>query len=238
MADEVEKQEDTPLEENSQEEAPQEEELTWSETPLDAPEAIPGEPVKKKKRFPFALMLVLVTAATAAASFLALVLLDMKNVSGEDVLRKTAAASKDPEKDPSQTQDPSKEPEKDPSQTQDPSKDPSQTQKPPEEPDPMQGGNMNTAETVEYLRKHKPSALGLPGDSMDVYKITSDRSTFVVDGNGDRILCKVLMVYQVDKEAGTNEFIGEYLVSCHNDHTIYRWNESTGEVTVVVPGNG
>ncbi len=228
MSDEVEKQEETP----------QEEGLAWSETPLDTPDESTEEPAKKKKRFPFALMLALVTVTTAAVSFLALVLLDMRNVSGEDVLRKTAAASKDPEKDPSQTQDPSKDPEKNPSQTQDPVKDPSQTQKPPEETDPLQGGNMNTAETVEYLRKHTPSSLGLPGDSMDVYKITSDRSTFVVGENGERILCKVLMVYQVDEEVGTNEFIGEFLVSCENDHTIYRWNESTGEVTVVVPGNG
>jgi len=82
---------------------------------------------------------------------------------------------------------------------------------------------MTLLEVVDYVRSLHPSALGLEGESMSEYELVPVQGSPLVDGE----VCRHLNVYQLDPVAGTNNFVGAYLVGIGKvyslnpvDHTV------------------
>lgn len=69
--------------------------------------------------------------------------------------------------------------------------------------------NMTFMESVDYLYSLSPKQLGLPGDSMEDYRIYVMDGAVIVDNRA----CMQLNVYELDPELSTNIFVGSYLVT-------------------------
>ena len=71
-----------------------------------------------------------------------------------------------------------------------------------------------------------PADLGLPGDSMDLYEVLPMDGTQMVDG----VPAIRLHVYNDNNAAGSNDFMGSYLMTVDGEH-LYRVNLETQELT-------
>lgn len=87
---------------------------------------------------------------------------------------------------------------------------------------------MSSMEAIAYMRSLSPSALGLPGESMQEYNIyTLDGGVFV---NGEP--CVRLNICYRDTKTETNDAAGFYYLSCM-ERRIYRHDLNTNQVTEI-----
>lgn len=68
---------------------------------------------------------------------------------------------------------------------------------------------LSAQEGVSFLKSLSPAVIGLPGSSMKDYKVYYTEGTAKVDN----IVCMRLHVYELGKTAGTNVFLGTYLLA-------------------------
>lgn len=71
------------------------------------------------------------------------------------------------------------------------------------------GSSMTPGDAVSYLMGLSPSALGLPGDSMNEYHVYYQDGTAKVDNE----TCIRLQVYEISPPEGSNSFVGSFLLS-------------------------
>ena len=84
---------------------------------------------------------------------------------------------------------------------------------PPLEPEPEDGngesGPTAMSEQMEYFTSLSPSLLGLPGDSMEEYRIYPVEGWVRVNG----VSCRQMNVYLLELPESTNTFLGTYYLS-------------------------
>lgn len=81
---------------------------------------------------------------------------------------------------------------------------------------------------MQRLEAMAPSALGLPGGSMEEYEIIPMDGTEMVDG----ITAYRMHVYSDNRTTGASDFMGSYLMTIDGDH-LYRVDPNTDEVVEV-----
>ena len=89
---------------------------------------------------------------------------------------------------------------------------------------PEESSSLTMEDAVEYVRSLPPSALGLTGDDMSDYSIFCEDGLVLLDGTP----CLCLNVYR------SGSYQGSFLFSTANN-TLYRLNQSTGEVQSISP---
>lgn len=102
----------------------------------------------------------------------------------------------------------------------------------PEPEEPVQ--SMSLLEAVDYLSGLQPSALGLPGSSMDNYQVFALDGAVMVDGRP----CMRLRIYELDEQGVVSEIAGSYFLSGNGQH-LYQQDMETNAITElegVLPG--
>lgn len=88
---------------------------------------------------------------------------------------------------------------------------------------------LSAQEGISFLKRLSPALIGLPGSSMKDYKVYYTEGTAKVDN----IVCMRLHVYELGKTAGTNVFLGTYLLATDASH-LFRL-ESGANTPVEIP---
>jgi len=83
-------------------------------------------------------------------------------------------------------------------------------------------------DSVDYIKSLSPGALGLEGDSMEEYEVIPQGGVVLVDGKQ----CTEVFVYRKDDKAGTNCFLGSFLLD-RSGGQLYRLDQDSGTVTPV-----
>ena len=90
-----------------------------------------------------------------------------------------------------------------------------------------ESGPTAMSEQMEYFTSLSPSLLGLPGDSMEEYRIYPVEGWVRVNG----VSCRQMNVYLLDLPENTNTFLGTYYLS--SDLQELYMKTSTGSITQV-----
>ncbi len=83
-------------------------------------------------------------------------------------------------------------------------------------------------DSVDYIKSLSPDDLGLEGDSMEEYEVIPQGGVVLVDGHQ----CSEVFVYAKDEKAGTNRFLGSFLLD-RSDGQLYQLDQDSGTVTPV-----
>ncbi len=83
-------------------------------------------------------------------------------------------------------------------------------------------------DSVDYIKSLSPGALGLEGDSMEEYEVIPQGGVVLVDGHQ----CTEVDVYAKDDKAGTNRFLGSFLLD-RSSGQLYRLDQDSDTVTPV-----